>query len=105
MLNAPEYLGTTEFFYAGENFTRTLHIWAYYEETGELTSIRFGISIDLLCAHYKHSRQACTTPVKRHLWKVAEERLRAGHILDEDNEDSDVIEPFDSNVVFIHGGT
>lgn len=94
MLNAPEYLGTTEFFNPGENFTRTWHIWAYYEETGELTFIRFGISTDLLCAGYEFSRKDCSTAVHRHLWQVAEERLRAGLIFDEDNDDFEVIEPF-----------
>lgn len=99
MLSAPEYLGETKFLSEVDRPWKTWHIWRYYDETGELTAIRFGISTDLLCAHSDFHRRDCITPLHRHLWSIAEEQLRESLIFDEADDDFEVIEPFDSNVV------
>lgn len=91
-----EYLGETKFFSNIENRWRTWHIWSYYDETGELTAIQFGNSIDISCAQPEFKRSDCTTPLHRHLWSVCEDRLSQGLIFDED--DGVVIEPFSDNV-------
>jgi hypothetical protein len=98
MLSAPEYLGETKFVHKEETFVRTWHVWAYYEDTGELTAIQYGISTNLDCASKVIKRSECITPLQQHLWGMAEERLQDGLIFD-DVEDFEVIEPFESKVL------
>lgn len=103
MSDTLEYLGETKFLDKAENFLRKLHIWGYYSYDGKLSAIRFGPSTDLLCAHKDVHRRDCTTPLWRHLWDTAEERLHQYLIFDAD-EEYEVIETFDDRVPQLFGG-
>ena len=93
-----EYLGKTMFFSPETQTWKTWHIWGYYEPTGELTAIRYGISTDLLCAHPDFHHRERTTALHFHLWVAAQELLHKYLMFDEE-EDIELIEPSEDNVI------
>jgi len=99
------YLGESKFFNTGDKIWKTWHLWGYHDASGELSAIRYGISINLLCAHPDVPHKKCTTELQKHLWTKAQERLHQGLIFDdEESDDFDVIEALDKAVTHTEGG-